>query len=83
MTQRITLSEITTELLAAVKRGGSDHSSVELTRNARGHVQIRVNVYAGEAEIASPEDAAARAVALFDQLRERYPLPESPEAGEA
>lgn len=72
--RRLTLTELSLGLLDAMRRGGGDHSSVELTRNAKGDTQIRVHVRTGEADVDTAEQAAERATALYDELRERYPL---------
>lgn len=72
--QRVTLSEVVRSQLQALQRTHGDHSSVELTRNAKGDTQIRVSVSTRPDGIDTPEDAAARAVAIYDGLAERYPI---------
>lgn len=74
---RLTLSELVPQLLAGLQHRGGDHSSVELTRNAKGDVQIRVSVRTGEAGVETPEQAADRARELFDKLAGDYPLESS------
>lgn len=46
-----------------------EHSSVELTRNAKGETQISVAVRNED-----PDAAAAKAAELFDSLRARFPM---------
>jgi hypothetical protein len=71
---RLTLSQIVEHLL---QRGGSDRSSVSLTRNAKGATQIDVTVRTGNQDNATTvEEAAIRAVELYDGLRAHYPMPE-------
>jgi hypothetical protein len=70
--RRLTQSQIIGLLLT---RGGRDHSTVTLSRNAKGETQIEVVVRTGESdEVASVDDAAAKATAIFDQLRRRFPM---------
>jgi hypothetical protein len=78
--KRITLSQIVELLL---QRSPRDHSSVTLSRNAKGETQIEVVVRTGDAgEIVDVDDALAKAVELYDVARERYPmLPPAPAAG--
>ena len=69
---RLTLSQIVTMLLA---KPGRDHSSVELTRNAKGETQITVTVRAGESDgIDNAADAAAECSRIYEQLRRTFPL---------
>lgn len=48
------------------------HSSVKLTLNAKGDVQIDVKAVAGE-DPGLLDEARERAVATFNSLRETYP----------
>lgn len=64
---RLTLSEIVREGLA-----GNDGSSVKLTRNARGEVQIEVRVGANEPGVDTVEQASGKAQAIFDALDAKY-----------
>lgn len=73
MTQR----EMIESLLAALARTQGEHGSVELTRNARGDVQIRVAVRTGENGVESVEDAATKARQVYDQLAALYPIEQS------
>lgn len=75
--RRMSLSEVVELLLA---RGSSDHSSVSLTRNARGETQIEVTVRSGESgEVTNARDCARVAAELYDSLRDTYPaLPKDP-----
>lgn len=80
--KRLTLSEI---LALMLQRGGSDRSSVSLTRNAKGQTQIEVTVRTGnQDDAATAEQAATKATTIYDALRWRYPiegddLPAAPE----
>jgi hypothetical protein len=70
--KRMTLSEVVERLLA---RGGSDRSTVTLTRNAKGEVQIDVSVRTGdEGDIVTLEDAERAAQQVYDRLAAAYPL---------
>lgn len=73
--KRLSLAELVPQLVTALQHRGSDHSSVELVRNAKGDVQIRVSVRTGEAGIETPEQAAVRARLLFDGLAAEYAAP--------
>ena len=69
--QRVSLSEVVRALL---EKGGSEHHSVTLTRNAKGQTQIEVVVRASEGSaISMPSEAAATASAIYDALRKDYP----------
>ena len=70
---RLSLSEIVTLLLS---RQQGERSSVTLSRNAKGVTQIEVTVRTGDTHESIPAvDAEAAAVAIYDGLRARYPLP--------
>lgn len=69
--RRLTLSQIVELLLT---KGGGEHSSVTLTRNAKGLTQIEVTVRTGEADdVATVDQAATKARAVYDDLRLAYP----------
>lgn len=69
--KRMSLSQIVELLLA---RSPRDHSSVTLTRNAKGETQIEVVVRTGdEGEIVTPDAALVKAKELYDDAREAYP----------
>lgn len=68
--KRLTLSEIVVALLA---RGG-EHSSVKLSRNAKGDTQIEVTVRSGDQDVPTVDEASEKAAELYDALRERYPF---------
>lgn len=69
--QRMTLSQIVEKLL---ERGGSEHSSVTLTRNAKGNVQLEVVVRTGEnSSVTTVEEAEAVAISVYERLALRYP----------
>lgn len=79
--QRMTLSQVVEKLL---ERGGSEHSSVTLTRNAKGNVQIEVVVRTGEnSAVTSVEEAEAVAISVYERLVERYPAPDENGGGAA
>lgn len=69
-TERLTTTEVARTLLEA-RVGGSGGNSIGLTRNAKGVVQIEVNLR--EAEGAG--DLKDAVVALFDALAAKYPYP--------
>jgi hypothetical protein len=70
--RRMSLSEIVELLLT---KGGGEHSSVSLSRNAKGETQIEVTVRTGEGgEVTTARQAAAEAQTIYDQLRSAYPL---------
>ena len=71
-TKRLSLSEVTRALL---DRGGSEHSSVTLTRNAKGETQIEVVVRTGEGgDVQTVEQAEEHAKQVYDRLRTAYPF---------
>lgn len=73
---RLPLSRIVELLL---QRGG-DHSTVSLSRNAKGGTQIDVQVRAApNAEFATLADAVAAAKRTYDELRRTYPLEDARE----
>jgi hypothetical protein len=73
---RMTLSRVVEQLLA---RGGAEHSSVTLSRNAKGETQIELVVRTGErSEVETIEQAVELAEQLYDRLRERYPFAPAP-----
>ncbi len=67
----ISLSNIIRGQLLALAKTRPESSSVELTRNAKGNVQINVSVAREEGE--SFADAVARAQQTYDALAKRYP----------
>jgi hypothetical protein len=72
--RRLTHSQIIEQQIHALARGGSDHSSCELSRNARGDTQIRVAVRTGESdEVQTPRQAVELARSLYDELSALYP----------
>jgi hypothetical protein len=76
--RRLTLSDVVELLLARPASG--DHSTIRLTRNARGETQIEVYVRSGEPGVETVEQARAKAEAQYDHLRTLYPMsgPTSP-----
>jgi hypothetical protein len=74
--RRLTLSDVVEQLL---QRGGGEHSSVTLSRNAKGETQVEVVVRTGEGD--SPhtvEEAEAIATAVYNRLLELYPFGAAP-----
>lgn len=76
--RRVTNAEIIRRLL---EKGSSEHGLVGLTRNAKGDVQIAVEVRFSEGSaIATPEDAERIAGEVYDRLASRYAYPSAPPA---
>jgi hypothetical protein len=73
--RRMTQGEILAAFVDRMHRAGqTEHSSVTLKTNAKGEVQIDVTVRTGETpDVATVDDAAAKAKAVFDTLRAFYP----------
>lgn len=72
LTQREMLSAFVDK---TTRNAPTEHSSVTLKTNAKGDVQIDVTVRTGETpEVATVDDAAAKARTVFDLLRTFYPL---------
>lgn len=72
LTQREMLSAFVERM---TRNAPTEHSSVTLKTNAKGDVQIDVTVRTGETpEVATVDDAAAKARTVFDLLRSMYPL---------
>ena len=68
----ISLSQIVRGQLAVMAKARPETSSVELTRNAKGDTQIKVSVSRENSE--TVEATAARCVAVYDELRKKYPI---------
>lgn len=68
---RMTLSRIVELLLS---KSPADHSTVRLSRNAKGDTQIDVSVRTGEAELETVEAAEAKAREVYDRLSAAYPM---------
>lgn len=73
--QRVTLSEIVRAQLAALERVPREHSTVALSRNAKGLTQIEVSVRTGDEGIDTLADALELARRLYDELSAAYPIP--------
>lgn len=74
-TPSLTQRDILAALLAAQTKQGSEHSSVKLTRNAKGDAQLEVIVRTGEsAEIDTAAKAADEAVRIYNSLCELFPM---------
>jgi hypothetical protein len=68
--RRMTMGQVVEALL---NRGGSEHSSVTLTRNAKGETQIVVVRTGDTGPVQTITDAEAAAVEVYDRCRTRYP----------
>jgi len=70
--KRVSLSQVVEMLL---QRGGGEHSSVTLSRNAKGETQIEVVVRTADTgEVQTIDQAAGKAQELYDRMRARYPM---------
>lgn len=69
----VSLSDVVRGQLAALSKSRPESSSVELTRNAKGDTQIKVNVSMIEGE--TIEATSARAQEIYDALGTKYPRP--------
>jgi hypothetical protein len=79
---RLRMSDVTRALLAALAKTGGEHSTVKLTRNAKGDTQIEVSVRTGDTEdVVSVDEAAAKAAEVYDRLRLVYPASSEPDRG--
>lgn len=67
-------------ITSLLNRGGGEHSSVVLTRNSKGDVQIEVTVRTDDAAVPTADDAYRKARELFDSACKAYP-PASMSAG--
>lgn len=80
--RRVNLSEVVRGLLERGS-GAGEHSLVRLTRNARGDTQIEVAVRTDPDELPTIDHAAAKARAVYDELRGAYPLAVKPAPDDA
>lgn len=68
---RMTQGEI---IRALLERGSVGSSSVSITRNAKGEVQLEVIVRTGDAgDVTTAQDAEQVAAAVYDRLAAKYP----------
>lgn len=76
--RRMTQGQILAAFVETMRtRATGEHSTVKLTRNAKGDTQIEVSIRTGESEdVATVEDAAAKARSVYDAMRMLYPLTE-------
>lgn len=75
----ITRAEILRGLIAALNKTGGEHSTVRLSRNAKGDTQIEVSVRTGDSPaIETAADASAEAVRIYTNLRELFPMNAGP-----
>ena len=74
--RRLTQGQILAAFVDTMRaRATGEHSTVKLTRNAKGDTQIEVSVRTGETpETDTVEEAAAKARTVYDTLRGFYPL---------
>lgn len=71
--KRLTLSRIVELQYGLLSRANRERSSVILTRNAKGDVQIEVTVRTGDGDIETVDECEAKARQVFDQLAAAYP----------
>ena len=78
--RRVSKDDVLAALLARATSVGSEHSSVRLSRNAKGDTQVEVVVRSGDSpEIQTAAQATAEAVRIYDNLRELYPMTGGPQ----
>jgi len=77
--RRVTSSDIIDRLLQALTRTGSDHSSVEISKNAQGRTQFKVSVRTSE-DAPTIDEARLEAQRQYDALAAKYDAAE-PEGG--
>ena len=70
----MTQANVITRLIDALGRVGGEHSSVRLTRNSRGDVQVEVACRTGEQGVETVEQARVKAQQQFDLLCQLYPM---------
>ena len=73
-TPRVSLSEVVRAQFDQLARRTPESSSLELTRNAKGQVQIGITVRTGSPDVDSLEQLEQQATAMFDRLCNRYPF---------
>jgi hypothetical protein len=79
--RRVTLGQVVEMLL---QRTGGEHSSVTLSRNAKGETQIEVVVRTAEAgEVTTPDAALDKAMELYNRARQAYPMSSGMVGGES
>lgn len=77
--RRVTNAELVRGLIEAVTKTGGEHSTVKLTRNAKGDTQVEVSVRTGDTpDVQTVDAAAAKAVEVYDRLRLLYPMSTEP-----
>lgn len=76
MTDRLTVTEVARAMLNRQPTA----TAVELTRNAKGDVQISVKVTVDGDKIATPQKAYDEACRLFNAASKRYPKPKETKA---
>jgi hypothetical protein len=82
--RRLRLADVIAEqratITALLARGGGEHSSVVLTRNSKGDVQIEVTVRTDDYVVPTADAAYLKARELFDAALSAYP-PATMQAG--
>lgn len=73
--KRLTQNQLVERLLHALGRGGQDHSSFKLVRNAKADTQIEVIIRAEKSDPQSITEARELCEAEYDHLCRRYPPP--------
>jgi len=73
--RRVTKDDVLASFLASLNRGGQEHSSVRISRNARGDTQFEVVVRSGDTpEIETAAQAMAEATRLYLVLDEAFTM---------
>jgi hypothetical protein len=71
--RRLTMSQIVELLLT---RSPADHSTIRLSRNAKGDTQVDVSIRTGEPGLETVEQARAKAEETYEHLCKLYPMRE-------
>lgn len=69
--RRLTMSQIVELLLT---RSPADHSTIRLSRNAKGDTQVDVSIRTGEPGLETVEQARAKAEETYEHLCGLYPM---------
>lgn len=79
VTRRLGATEVARRLL---ERRSTSHSSVNIARSARGVVTLEVSIAVGDGDdVATIDQAVAKAEAIFDGLDERHPFVDPASSG--
>lgn len=73
--RRVSKDDVLAGFVASLNRGGQEHSSVRIARNARGDTQFEVVVRSGDTpEISTAAEAMAEATRLYQVLDEAFAM---------